>query len=133
MTTERVLDDFKGAWSLVRHITHGDGTHAEFRGAALLMPVAQGLAYEEKGWLRVGESSPFQAERRYHWDEALNVWFDDGQFFHAIPAMGGPMRHYCDPDTYAGEYDFSGWPKFTLTWQVTGPRKDYRMVSRYSR
>ena len=47
--------------------------------------------------------------------------------------MGGEAEHWCDPDMYRVGYDFSAWPEFAATWEVAGPKKAYRMVSRYRR
>ena len=38
------------------------------------------------------------AERRYRWDEKLNIYFEDGRFFHRVAAMSGAAAHWCDPD-----------------------------------
>jgi len=46
---------------------------------------------------------------------------------------GGACAHWCDPDQYDGQYDFSRWPEWRCIWQVRGPRKDYRMTSLYCR
>ena len=41
--------------------------------------------------------------------------------------------HACDPDTYRVRYDFRRWPRWQAEWRVTGPRKDYGMLSRFRR
>ena len=74
-----------------------------------------------------------QAERRYLWREDLTVWFEDGRFFHQVPAEGGETGHWCDPDQYDVTYHFNDWPDFQVVWRVKGPAKDYRMVSHYTR
>jgi len=76
---------------------------------------------------------PMTAVRRYIWQPDLTVWFDDGRFFHQVPGRGGQTQHWCDPDMYKVAYDFTHWPQFQVTWEVSGPRKDYRMVSQYTR
>ena len=133
MTTRRVLADFEGAWTLLRHISHADGTQAQYRATAVFRPDGDSLAYGESGYLKIGDAAPVTANRRYRWGPDLDVFFDDGRFFHRVPAVGGRAEHWCDPDTYVVDYDFSDWPAFTVTWQVRGPRKDYRMVSRFTR
>ena len=77
--------------------------------------------------------TPMQAERRYRWSTDLSVYFDDGRFFHCVPKSGGETQHFCDPDMYKGTYDFAEWPTFRVTWDVRGPRKDYRMTSTFTR
>ncbi|MEM7631273.1 MAG: DUF6314 family protein [Pseudomonadota bacterium] len=133
MVTERCLADFEGAWTLVREIVHADGTTGRFEGTARFAADANGLAYEEAGALHLGRAHPLHATQRYRWGHDLAVYFDDGRFFHHVPPAGGDTGHWCDPDQYDGHYDFSGWPAFTVSWRVTGPRKAYRMRSRYVR
>jgi hypothetical protein len=73
------------------------------------------------------------AERRYLWDEKLNIYFEDGRFLLQVPALGGVAAHWCDPDQYIASYDFTDWPKWSCTCRIRGPRKDYTLHSRYSK
>lgn len=133
MTEVRKLDDFAGNWNLTRRIVPKDGPVAQFEGTASWSWKERGLSYLEHGVMTLSGHLPMQAERRYFWKDDLSVYFDDGRFFHAVPATGGETRHWCDPDTYTGTYDFAAWPDFTLVWHVTGPRKDYRSTTIYTR
>lgn len=133
MPTERVLADFEGTWTIDRGIRHRDGIQGTFRGEAVWTPDDDGLAYLERGTLCLPHSPPMQAERRYRWGTDLQVWFEDGRFFHQVPPAGGHTMHVCDPDTYSVDYDFSDWPLFRTRWSVQGPRKDYVMVSTFTR
>jgi hypothetical protein len=127
----RVLEDFLGRWDITREISHGDGTRAKFTGTALWQPTAEGARQVERGTL-VANGQSFSAERQYLW-RGLDVYFEDGRFFHSVPPEGGHAAHWCDPDQYDVHYDFAHWPNWTARWQVSGPRKDYTMVSRFSR
>lgn len=133
MLTEplRVLDDFVGVWVMERRITQSDGSQARLNGQARWTPHEGGLSYAESGYLEMPGQKPVLAERRYHWDAALNVYFDDRRLFHQVPASGGSVSHWCDPDTYEGLYDFGAWPSFEVSWVVSGPRKDYHMHTIY--
>lgn len=133
MERARVLSDFDGRWDVTREITPATGPGAAFEGQAVWQPAAGGAEYAETGILRLGSGAPMTAERRYFWTDTLAVLFEDGRFFHQVPARGGEATHFCDPDTYIVTYDFSDWPVFRVSYAVTGPRKDYAMVSRYSR
>ena len=132
-TTPRRLADFAGDWRLDRRIEDALGAPARFEGRASWTPCAEGLLLLETGTLTIEGQGSFAAERRYLWADDLNVCFDDGRFFHQVPARGGDTEHWCDPDRYLVHYDFTGWPRFTTTWQVAGPRKSYRMVAVYTR
>ena len=127
----RRLDDFLGTWDLDRRIVQSDGQTARFIGQASWTPEGEGARYTETGQLTLTGYPPMQAARRYRWDADLSVWFEDGRFFHRVPPQGGHSDHWCDPDQYEVQYDFGDWPRFRVTWQVRGPRKDYRLTSLY--
>ncbi|MGV6847624.1 MAG: DUF6314 family protein [Marinibacterium sp.] len=132
--TPRRLADFIGHWHLGRRIDPASGPRAQFEGAADWTLRGDGTAiYAERGELRIAGQTPVRAERRLIWGADLNVWFADGRPFHTVPATGGVAEHLCPPDHYRVWYDFSDWPAFQTTWQVEGPRKSYRMVTRYRR
>ncbi|WP_233270357.1 DUF6314 family protein [Chachezhania sediminis] len=129
----RDLEDFAGHWRLSRRIVQADGPEARFEGEAVWTPDGAGLTCEERGLLQIGDQPALQGTRRYLWRPGLQVFFDDGRFFHAVPVEGGRAEHHCAPDHYVVDYDFSGWPSFATVWTVEGPRKSYRMASTYTR
>ena len=132
------LSDFEGDWRIDREITDALGPDARFEGKARFTRDAGGLLYAEDGVLMLMGQAPFAASRRYHWSEAdegrILVSFADGRPFHAFhPGAGPEAEHHCAPDHYRVAYAFGDWPDWTARWTVSGPRKDYRMVSRYRR
>lgn len=133
MTDPRHLRDFEGCWSLERRITPQHGPAAIFAGTAVWSPATDGFEYLEQGVMQLEGQAAMQAERRYFWSDDLSVFFEDGRFFHTVPAQGGKTEHWCDPDMYKGRYDFTRWPQFEVTWQVTGPRKSYLSQTLYTR
>tara|TARA_R110002020_G_scaffold67398_5_gene176991 strand:- start:26 stop:373 length:348 start_codon:yes stop_codon:yes gene_type:complete len=114
-------------------MVHGDGTRATFEGVADWERGPDGLRLTERGELRIDDRPGFQGERTYLWAEGLVVSFGDGRYFHTVPPEGGRARHFCTPDMYVVDYDFSQWPVFTTVWHVEGPRKSYRMDSTYTK
>ncbi|WP_223428601.1 DUF6314 family protein [Tateyamaria pelophila] len=132
VSVRRVLRDFEGTWQIARDIRPEVGPPARFEGQGVWTPQANGLAYLERGFLTLEGVAPMQAERRYYWQHDLSVFFEDGRFFHQVPAAGGQTEHWCDPDQYKVTYDFSDWPGFEVSWDVRGPRKAYRMNSRFT-
>jgi hypothetical protein len=134
------LGAFEGRWRIERTIEDvAAGRTGRFAGAARFEPVAGGLAYAEAGTLTLEGAAPMAASRRYLWRDAgsgtIEVFFEDGRFFHRIDAeepLTGAV-HDCAPDAYRVRYDFRGWPRWQAEWRVTGPRKNYAMVSRYVR
>ena len=128
----RTLAEFQGEYRLSRQITHADAPPARFLGQAVWSAKGNGLRYVETGVLSVPGHAPMMSERRYFWAPDLKVYFDDGRFFHQVPAVGGSTSHWCDPDQYTAIYDFGDWPDFQVIWDVKGPAKDYRMISDYT-
>lgn len=131
------LLDFEGAWVLEKRILHDDGQKAEFRGTARFHPDGVGLRYEERGLIKMGRARPVSAQRSYLWRETegaeIDVFFDDGRAFHRIDPCHPEATHLCPPDTYRVKYTFDIWPEWIATWEVSGPKKGYRMVATYRR
>ncbi len=109
------------------------GRRGRFEGTVIFVPEGEGLRYHEAGELIMDGAKPMAATRDYLWregEDGIEVFFEDGRPFHTIGEMAS---HWCDPDQYDVAYDFSHWPDWQATWQVHGPRKDYRMESRFGR
>jgi hypothetical protein len=132
------LLSFTGAWALERTIEDvRAGRAGRLAGEARFSPTPGGLAYVEEGTLAFPDSAPMRASRRYLWRDGgagtIDVLFEDGRLFHRFdaedPAPGA--SHDCPPDTYRVRYDFRAWPRWRAEWRVTGPCKDYGLVSRY--
>jgi len=72
-------------------------------------------------------------------DDGWVVTFSDGRDFHPwVPDRR--VEHLCGADTYRGLADFGAGTRedppgerWTLTWWVSGPHKDYEMVTRLTR
>lgn len=131
--------DFAGDWTLARTIDDRFGDQQNtFDGKALLHGVANTLLYQESGQMRLSTGAVLNANRAYHWQfdqSEVIVTFSDGRDFHRFVPWGqtNGTDHPCGDDFYRVAYDFSCWPHWTATWHVTGPRKDYTMVSTYRR
>ena len=132
----RHLTDFIGAYSVARRIEdHRSGGHSRFQGTAQITEDIDGARYVERGQLIMGDQR-FEAERSYLWKTAgtrISVLFADGRPFHDFdPEAGGQAaEHLCGADLYRGGYDLSDWPRWSVTWDVWGPRKDYRSVTTF--
>jgi len=130
--TKRRLQDFQGIWRIRRKIHVVGQPKGDYTGHALWTPRDDCLVYVEEGELQMPGHPPMRSQRKYVWGKGLKVYFEDGRFFHTVPPEGGTAHHFCDPDAYQATYRFDSWPRFEVTWSVSGPRKDYTMVSHYS-
>jgi hypothetical protein len=131
------LTDFTCAWRVQRTIEDRLGPPGRFEGRAFLTPDGKGLRYREEGTLRLGDGATMTAHRDYLWrasGDRIEVLFADGRPFHSfVPCGQAPgTDHPCGRDLYRVTYDFTAWPHWTAEWVVTGPAKDYRMLSAYA-
>lgn len=112
------------------------GEVSRFAGQAEVMADEEGAVYEERGELALARGAPLVATRRYLWRPRkglIAVLFEDGRAFHDFDPVAGGLatEHLCGEDLYRGGYQFAEWPRWSVTWEVTGPRKDYRSVTWY--
>ena len=134
------LESFIGRWSLDRRIDDAaTGRTGALTGEAVFRPRGEDeLLYEERGELQMEGLAPLMAERRYVWRRDEGSWiaihFEDGRLFHRLNlAQTMPFdTHFCTPDVYDMVYDLRGWPNWHCRTRVEGPRKTYRLVSRYA-
>jgi hypothetical protein len=128
--------DFLGAWQITRAITdRRGGPPGHFAGTARFTPAPGGLRYAEEGCLTLG-TTQMRATREHLWlfgPAGVEVRFADGRPFHAFRWDAAAAEHPCGADLYRVRYDFSAWPVWSATWDVTGPRKDYAMRSLWQR
>lgn len=141
---KRVCSEFLGNWCIGRQIedflTQQTGT---FLGEASIITRDEDWLYSETGTLSFNNQIPLKSERRYLWSPSaagFDIHFDDSRFFHHFDlptdADGGgnfKARHWCDPDDYNVQYDLSRFPDWSSQWQVNGPRKSYKIISKYKR
>lgn len=103
--------------------------------AAADAPQTALLICRESGVLRLG-GRDYAAGRVTRWhfaeDGGVRVAHDDGRAFHAFDPASPRALHLCGDDRYEVDYDF-GADSWISRWQVTGPRKDYCMTTRYTR
>jgi len=130
--------DFEGRWQLSRLIIDKKaGRDGRFDGEARFERSKTGFTYHETGQIRFPGQAALNASQNYLWTEngqGADVTFSDGRAFHEVKFQPiWETNHECHPDWYAVRYDFSNWPKWSSTWSVKGPRKDYTMVSDFLR
>lgn len=140
-----LLNQLEGQWRLHRDI---EAEGATMTGRALFTRVApDALRYEETGKLSLRDGQVLPCSRRYRFVErgdALVILFDDepdrGKTFvtlrFAAAATGMPVasdRHLCGRDTYSVIYRLRLPSCYETEVSVTGPRKQYTALSRYTR
>jgi Family of unknown function (DUF6314) len=134
------LADFAGHWHFRRRIAALGGIEmVRVEGVIEFAADTHGLVAEERGALRLaGTAAPMAAGRRTLWRPAegeIAVCFADGRPFHRFdPAAPQPQAsHDCPPDRYEVAYDFRAFPLWAARWRVSGPKKQYLMVTLHAR
>jgi hypothetical protein len=126
-----------GRWTVDRTLHDAARGAGTFAGEAEFAPDAAGIAWRERGRLRLGGyDGPAARELRIEPDGAgWAVRFADGRPFHPLDLSGGrcAAAHPCGGDVYEGEYELAGPDELRVRWRVRGPAKDQRIESRYRR
>lgn len=145
MGVSQLLDQFEGCWQLSRRI---EQEHATMRGSATFSRAENDvLLYHEEGLLTLHNGQTVRCTRRYKFlaqGESLVIRFndgpDDGKIFVELAFSGGATgiltaadKHYCGKDIYSVVYRLNLPDSYETDVRVSGPNKDYRAVTRYTR
>ncbi|MGB0928199.1 MAG: DUF6314 family protein [Pikeienuella sp.] len=131
-----------GMWRIDRRIIDARGADGAFCGSAVFSQCpddTRTLLFSETGTLHIGSQKPVVATRNYQWhfpdQRRIDVRFADGRDFHSFDSTSVPVTavHHCAPDIYRVEYTFTSPTVWLVKWRVTGPRKDYEMISEMTR
>ena len=134
MTVVADPDDLLGRWGLRRRVVDRVvGVHGVMVGELVVSAEAGGLRWDERGTLRWGGVAR-AATRTYLLREGADGWevtFADGRPFHPW-RPGEVVTHPCRADVYTGLVVLGPATIRTL-WDVTGPTKHHRLVTRFVR
>ena len=138
----RLLAALIGPWCLDRDI----GPHGILTGRATFTAQTDDRAlYEEAGELALPGGQILAATRRYVWSvtgpQEMAIRFAGGHdgdgllyplsLIETADGWRAEATHRCAPDTYRATLILRGAAGFDWDQAVTGPRKDYRSISRY--
>ncbi len=130
-----------GEWQMVRRVW---GV-ARLRGKAVFLPAGDGaLLYQEAGTLVTCHGDVSRAWREYIFvlvEGGFDVYFAEvpRRLFHAVrPVRDGRhtvarCEHLCGDDRYRTLYRWKNAGTLSICHRVTGPRKDYTMVTVYQK
>ena len=140
MTLSTVVKDaFSGRWKIDRKITDlRDGTEGRLTGWAAFDPEGEAIIYTAEGTLKMrGEERMVTEFHRIEFvtPGRVEVFFDDGELFHHFdPRKDGPTaEHRHKGDLYRVAYDFHRPWEWRMVLHVTGPGKDFRAETRFTR
>ena len=127
-----------GVWDLRRRLadrrTRAWGSVA---GTLTLVVDGDGLVWSESGVLRWGVRD-VEVTRRYLLRDGSPgfdgwwVFFDDGRPFHPW-TPGRAVDHPCRADLYRGLVRIDAPDRWRIGWDVVGPAKDQRILTRLTR
>ncbi|MEN3931803.1 DUF6314 family protein [Microvirga sp. W0021] len=131
-----------GQWQLQRlgWIGTGEGKRQIMRmsGQAEITETDDGLLFSERGVMHFDEYHG-SAERQYLFrpvnPTTMQVFFDDGRYFHEMAFSGkrADVYHMCMPDDYSGRYRILDQDSWCLNWRIIGPHKNSLISSRFQR
>jgi hypothetical protein len=130
-----------GAWRISRTVRDArSGQDGGFEGRALFAPLPDGgLLLTESGTMRLGGyAGPAEQTYRYAFADGpgrAQVFRHDGTPFHELDLTAGSADavHHCGADIYRGSFRVERHDEWITEWSVSGPRKDYHMVTRHIR
>ena len=129
----------KGRWRIVRRISDARlGLMGRLVGSASFTPSGDGLIHVETGDLSFGAYRG-PVTRTYHLaiesPSIVMVHHADGGPFHTLDLRSGvaDILHRCSGDHYRGRYRVLDESRFAVSWQVAGPRKQYRLATLHRR
>jgi Family of unknown function (DUF6314) len=126
-----------GTWRVRRELRDAAAGQGRFEGTATFSRVPDGVAWQERGRLRLGRyDGPAMRTLRVVRERAgWMVRFADGRAFHPLELAEVPSRviHACGDDAYEGQYTVLGRDRFDVRWVVRGPAKAQEIASRYER
>lgn len=136
-----VLDHLRGTWSVERRLQdHASGLTGAFTGTATFTDDDGGLRHRERGSLSWAGAAPTIATRELLWRAtasapAVEVFFDDGRFFHSLDLSDGrdTPAHPCAPDHYQGSFLLLDHDHWRYIWRVSGPAKDLTLDTHLTR
>lgn len=156
--TKALMGTVDGAVATFRHVEEpihpgppAEATGGEQRTQPLQEPMEQ-LLYREEGSVNFSPNSssdkvfPFYREYMYTFKSPTeaDVHFyqphsetDHMKFFHtlsiAASGTGVTSEHVCVNDIYAAKVHITSPDAFEMSWQVTGPQKNYQILSQFVR
>jgi len=122
--------DIIGEWEITRNIEDKlNQKKFELEGLGNFTDNDELYHYSEVGLLK-SDSFHSKAHQDYIWIIKPKGWkinFSDGSYFHDLELVNSEQRvyHECGNDVYRGEFLLSLPNDFKVTWNVSGPRKDY--------
>ncbi|WP_375502224.1 DUF6314 family protein [uncultured Jatrophihabitans sp.] len=124
-----------GTWQLHRRLADlRTGTAGTMTGTLALSVDTEGVEWSESGVLH-WTGRDVEVTRRYLLRDGSDGWwvyFDDGRPFHPW-TPGRTVEHPCRADLYRGLVRVDSPHRWRIAWDVIGPAKHQRIVSRLVR
>ena len=133
----------QGSWALIRRGRLRTGKRvimaaSPVKQTGVFTPAGPELVTREEGVFRFRfyDDVVRRAYRyRFPVPSVAEVYFDHGGFFHRLDLTAGRWvaQHLCGADLYRGAFRVDGADLWHVIWDVTGPGKDHRIASRFTR
>jgi hypothetical protein len=130
--------DILGQWELTRNIKDklNDKTF-NLIGISIFTENNASYVCNETGIIK-SDNFQSKAHQTYNWllkPKGWEISFLNGNFFHDLELVmcDQQVYHKCNNDIYRGLFKLNLPTDFSVTWNVSGPRKDYQSQSYYIR
>lgn len=130
---------FVGKWGFSRQIIDKKtGQKARVEGVSHFSGEDKTLIYAETGTMEYGAYQGIVTQNYiYEFTGPLkaDVLFPDHRLFHKLDLKTGEksVEHWCAPDQYNGHYRLRDPVNWSLSWKITGPRKNSIISTTYHR
>lgn len=135
---------FNGTWQLIRLVSNAASLTAITTFESYRKNY---LWYRESGVLHINDEKRVNTSQEYYYyfgETSIDIYFNNQkQLYISLPLMKSPKhpafpfypagRHYCSRDTYKSTYIIESPNLFKIDCEVSGPKKDYSMISVYER
>jgi len=130
--------DILGQWELTRNIKDKlNDKIFNLIGISIFTENNASYVCNETGIIK-SDNFQSKAHQTYSWllkPKGWEISFLNGNFFHDLELVmcDQQVYHKCNNDIYRGFFKLNLPTDFSVTWNVSGPRKDYQSQSYYIR
>lgn len=135
-TTRQIFESLLGSWTFERVIRPGGSIKGTVE---FLLKDPNTYSYKEEGTFLNERSEEFETSREYLYcyrNNTIEVLFSDGKSFLTLEFISPQYAigtHTCSEDNYEAFYSFLSPISFTVEYSVKGPRKEYEMLTFFTR
>lgn len=134
----KIFKNLTGTWNVSREIENFGSAAGT---ATFVYKGENSIHYREDIKVEPFTTDSYEAFREYFYkydkdDDKITMYFKDLQLFSELEISGEKKlsgEHLCGLDNYNVLFNFLSQDKFTTSYHVKGPKKDYKIETTYDR